>query len=86
MLAAALWGAAEALEGDGPPHEPEIEEAPDPSDGRWLVWLDREDPSRSLVIVPARVVMALGLAATADPPADRASLDALEPAEPLEPL
>lgn len=58
MLAAALFGLAEALDPRQRQQEPQVEEAPKPSDDDWLVLLDREQPARSLVIIPHRVVSA----------------------------
>jgi hypothetical protein len=49
VLAAALFGLREALEGDRP-RPAVVTEAPEPGDDDWLIWLDRDDPSRSLVI------------------------------------
>jgi hypothetical protein len=59
MLAAALFGLAEALDPRQRRQETQVEEAPEPSDDdKWLVLLDREEPARSLVIIPHRVVSA----------------------------
>jgi hypothetical protein len=60
LVAAALSGVADALDDRRREEPPDVEEAPEPPDGRWLVLLDREDPSRSLVIVPHQVVTATG--------------------------
>ena len=65
LLAAALYGAADAFDGRRPKEEPQVEEAPEPLGDDWLVLLDRQDPARSLVIVPQRVVMASALGASA---------------------
>ncbi len=54
MLAAALFGLRDALESK--PRDAVIEEAPEPGESDWLIWLDRDDPSRSLVIIPAAPV------------------------------
>jgi len=58
FLAAALYGVATALDVREREVDPQIEEAPEPSGDDWLVLLDREDPARSLVIIPSRVVAA----------------------------
>jgi hypothetical protein len=58
VLAAALFGLAEALDPRQREQQPLVEEAPRPSDDDWLVLLDREEPRRSLVIIPHRVVSA----------------------------
>ena len=58
VLAAALFGLAEALDPRQREQKPLVEEAPRPSDDDWLVLLDREEPRRSLVIIPHRVVSA----------------------------
>lgn len=58
LLTATLAGLAEALDDRVHEREPEVQDYPEPSDDRWLVLLDREDPSRSLIIVPHRVVAA----------------------------
>ena len=58
VLAAALFGLAEALDPRQREQKPLVEEAPQPSDDDWLVLLDREEPRRSLVIIPHRVVSA----------------------------
>jgi hypothetical protein len=69
MLAAALFGLAEALDPRQRRQEPQVEEAPEPSDDdEWLVLLDREEPARSLVIIPHRVVLAARAASTATAP------------------
>lgn len=49
VLAAALLGLREALAGDRP-RPAVVTEAPEPGEDDWLIWLDRDDPSRSLVI------------------------------------
>jgi hypothetical protein len=49
VLAAALFGLREALEGDRP-RPAVVTEAPEPGEDDWLIWLDQDDPSRSLVI------------------------------------
>ena len=49
VLVAALLGMREALEGNRP-RPPVVTEAPEPGEDDWLIWLDRDDPSRSLVI------------------------------------
>jgi len=65
MLAAALFGLAEALDPRQRRQEPQVEEAPEPSDDdQWLVLLDREEPARSLVIIPHRVLSAARAAST----------------------
>lgn len=51
VLAAALFGLRDALE-DDKPRDAIVEEAPEPGEEDWLIWLDQDDPSRSLVIVP----------------------------------
>jgi hypothetical protein len=58
LLAATLAGVADALDDRVHEREPEVQDLPEPSDDRWLLLLDREDPSRSLIIVPHRVVSA----------------------------
>jgi len=74
MLAAALFGLAEALDPRQRRQEPQVEEAPEPSDDdEWLVLLDREEPARSLVIIPHRVVSAARAASTPPAPADPAA-------------
>ena len=66
MLAAALFGLAEALDPRQRRQEPQVEEAPEPSDDdEWLVLLDRDEPARALVIIPHRVVSAAREASTA---------------------
>ncbi|MPY94864.1 MAG: hypothetical protein GEV08_17925 [Acidimicrobiia bacterium] len=51
VLAAALFGLRDALE-DDKPRDAVVEEAPEPSDEDWLIWLDQDDAARSLIIVP----------------------------------
>jgi hypothetical protein len=46
---------AEALDQRRREHPPQVEEAPEPGDDGWLVLLDREDPGRSLIVLPARL-------------------------------
>lgn len=58
LLAATLAGVADALDDRVHDAEPQVEDRPDEPDDRWLLLLDREDPSRSLIIVPHRVVAA----------------------------
>jgi hypothetical protein len=58
VLAAALFGLAEALDPRQREQQPLVEEAPRPTDDDWLVLLDREEPRRSLVIIPHRIVAA----------------------------
>jgi hypothetical protein len=58
LLAATLAGVADALDDRVHDPEPQVEDRPDEPDDRWLLLLDREDPSRSLIIVPHRVVAA----------------------------
>jgi hypothetical protein len=58
VLAAALFGLAEALDPRQREQQPLVEEAPRPTDDDWLVLLDREEPGRSLVIIPHRIVAA----------------------------
>jgi hypothetical protein len=57
VLAAALFGLRDALEGDKA-RDAVVEEAPEPGldDDDWLILLDREDPSRSLIVVPVGAV------------------------------
>jgi hypothetical protein len=71
VVAAALSGVADALDDRRREEPPDVEEAPEPPDGRWLVLLDREDASRSLIIVPHQVVTATG--ALHRSPPDRAT-------------
>jgi hypothetical protein len=69
VLAAALFGLAEALDPRQRRQEAQVEEAPEPShDDEWLVLLDRDEPARSLVIIPNRVVSAARAASTAGAP------------------
>jgi len=56
MVTAALLGVADVLDARRRERAPQVEEeAPGPVEDPWLVLLDREDPSRSLVIVPQRL-------------------------------
>jgi hypothetical protein len=55
VVAAALLGVADVVDGRRRERPPQVEEAADPLEDDWLVLLDREDPSRSLVIVPQRL-------------------------------
>jgi hypothetical protein len=66
VLAAALFGLAEALDPRQREQQPLVEEAPRPTDDDWLVLLDREEPGRSLVIIPHRIVAAARAEAEAD--------------------